>query len=284
MIIVLDPACAGFGSYLRPEQPERIIRTIPFLRAQHPDWTWETPVAAGVAQLQRAHDHAFLKRLNQGEDFDSDTPWFEGIADHAARASGAAITAMGHALAGRRAFSLMRPPGHHATRSQIMGFCYANHIAVAALEARERGVGRVAVWDFDGHHGNGTEDILMGREDFLYVSVHQFPGYPGTGTVSAGNCRNFPVQPRIPRQDLMDVLRRSWDAVVGFKPELVLISAGFDAYSGDPLLYLTLEAEDFAALGAWVRESGLPSAAILEGGYSRDLPALIDTFLGAWDV
>jgi len=282
MIIVHEPVCTDYGSYMRPEQPDRILRTAPILRERHPDWTWETPAAAPRELLLRAHDAALLDRLAVPGDFDDDTPWFEGIDAHAARAAGSAVAAMRHALHGKPAFSLMRPPGHHATRSEAMGFCYINSAAVAALEARAAGVGRVAVWDIDGHHGNGTEDILRGRSEFLYVSVHQYPGYPGTGTVSAGNARNFPVQPRIPRAELMDVFRRSWDAIVGFRPELVLVSAGFDAYAHDPLLHLSLEEPDFAALGRLVRESGLPSAGLLEGGYSPELPSLVDAFLNAW--
>ncbi|HUG12437.1 MAG TPA: histone deacetylase [Opitutaceae bacterium] len=282
MIIVHDPACAAYGSFMRPEQPERILRTAPLLRERHPDWAWEMPAAASREQVLRAHDAVLLDRLSQPGDFDDDTPWFEEIDAHAARAAGAAVGAMRNALAGRPSFSLMRPPGHHATRTDAMGFCYINSVAVAALEARAAGVGRIAVWDIDGHHGNGTEDILRDREGFLYVSIHQYPGYPGTGTVSTGNARNFPVLPRIPRDELMDVFRRSWDAVVAFHPELLLVSAGFDAYAHDPLLHLTLEEPDFAALGRLVRESGLPSAGLLEGGYSRELPSLVDAFLNAW--
>ena len=282
MIIVHDPACTGYGSSMRPEQPERILRTVPLLRERHPEWAWETPLSASREQLLRAHDAAFIDRLSEPGAFDGDTPWFEGIAEHAAVAAGAAIAAMRHALAGKPAFSLIRPPGHHATRGRAMGFCYVNNVAVAALEAHAAEVGRIAVWDIDGHHGNGTEDILRGREGFLYVSVHQYPGYPGTGTASAGNVSNFPVPPRIPRAELMDVFRRSWDVVVGFHPELVLVSAGFDAYARDPLLHMTLEEPDFATLGRKVRESGLPSAGLLEGGYSRELPSLVDAFLNAW--
>ena len=282
MIIVHDSACTGYGSFMRPEQPERILRTAPLLRERHPKWNWETPIAAPRDLLLRAHDAALLDRLPQPGDFDDDTPWFDGIDAHAARAAGGAVAAMRHALNGKPAFSLMRPPGHHATRGVAMGFCYINSVAVAALEARAAGVGRIAVWDIDGHHGNGTEDILRGREGLLYVSVHQYPGYPGTGTVSSGNALVFPVLPRIPRSELMDVFRRSWDAVVDFRPELVLVSAGFDAYAHDPLLHLTLEEPDFVALGRLVCESGLPSAGLLEGGYSRELPLLVDAFLNAW--
>lgn len=282
MIIVHDPACSAYGSYLRPEQPDRILRTAPYLREKHPDWTWETPAPATREAILRAHDPALLSRLEVAEDLDADTPWFEDIAGHAARASGAAVAAAHHALAGRPAFSLMRPPGHHATRKVAMGFCYLNHAAIAALEAQSAGAGRVAVWDFDGHHGNGTEDIFRGRDEVLYVSVHQYPGYPGTGTISNGNARNYAVHPHVGRLELMDTLRRSWDAVVGFKPDLVIVSAGFDAYARDPLLHLTLEEADFGELGRLIRESGLHSAGILEGGYSRDLPTLVETFLDTW--
>ena len=176
----------------------------------------------------------------------------------------------------------MRPPGHHATAGQAMGFCYLNQVAVAALEARRRGAARVAVWDFDAHHGNGTEAILDGREGFLFTSVHQFPAYPGTGTRNSPNCRNWSVPPHTPRGEHREALARAWDAVVGFHPDLVLVSAGFDAYARDPITAMTLEPEDFAELGRWLRQTGLPTAVVLEGGYSADLPQLIDSFLTAW--
>jgi acetoin utilization deacetylase AcuC-like enzyme len=141
----------------------------------------------------------------------------------------------------------------------------------------------VAVWDFDAHHGNGTEDILEGRPGTFFASVHQYPGYPGTGTRSSANCKNFLVAPRTPRPAHMAALARSWEAVLGFKPDLVLVSAGFDAYAGDPITEMTLDRADFAELGRWLRQSALPAAAVLEGGYSPDLPLLIDDFLSAWE-
>jgi acetoin utilization deacetylase AcuC-like enzyme len=224
-----------------------------------------------------------LKRLQHGPDFDDDTPFFAGIYEHARRAVGGAIAATEHARTQRTpVFSLMRPPGHHATAYEPMGFCYLNQVAVAALMARREGVGRVAVWDFDAHHGNGTEAILHNRPGVLYVSVHQFPGYPGTGTDDFDNCRNFVVAPHAPRQEHMRQLRRSWGEVLAFHPDLLLVSAGFDAYVQDPITEMSLETEDFAELGRWIRDAGLPTAAVLEGGYSTHLPVLIDSFLTAW--
>ena len=282
MIVIHDPACADFGSAERPEQPARVIKTAELLRTNHPDWEWQVPVRAADETVLLAHDAGLLARLRKAEDFDDDTPFFPNIADHALASVGGALAAMDHALAGRRAFSLMRPPGHHATRSRAMGFCYLNQVAIAALEARRRGIPRVAVWDFDAHHGNGTEEILAGAPGTLYVSVHQTPCYPGTGLAPEGNCINFPATPRLPREALLEVLLKSWNTLLAFHPDLVLVSAGFDAYAKDPVAQLTLEAADYGILGRWVRESGLRTATVLEGGYSPDLPQLVDAYLSAW--
>jgi acetoin utilization deacetylase AcuC-like enzyme len=285
MLIVHDSRCTAYGSYLRPEQPARLLDTAPFLRERHPDWIWREPAAATPVDAALAHSEAHLKRLQQTGDFDADTPWFEDIADHAYRATGAAMAAADAAVAhpAEPAIALMRPPGHHATAHAAMGFCYLNHIAIAALHARARhGLARVAVWDFDAHHGNGTEAILAGREGFLVSSVHQFPGYPGTGTTSFKNCYNWPIAPHTPAADHMHALRESLDRVIAFAPDLVMVSAGFDAFIGDPITAMTLETNDFATLGHWLHDSRLPAAAVLEGGYSLDLPQLVETFLAAW--
>lgn len=282
MLIFHDPQCADYGSSARPEQPARTIRTAAHLRAAHPDWEWHVASAANEDTLRQAHREPHLARLQVPEDFDADTPYCEGIYGHARRAVGSAIAAADQARQGAKAFSLMRPPGHHATSGQAMGFCYLNHIAIAALHAQANGVERVAVWDFDAHHGNGTEAILHGRENVLFSSVHQYPGYPGTGTTSFDNCLNWPVAPRSLRRVHLDALRESWEAVLAFHPELVLVSAGFDAFVHDPITDMTLETEDFATLGSWLKEAGLPTAAVLEGGYSDQLPHLADAFLSAW--
>lgn len=288
MLILHDPRCADYGSSLRPEQPARVIRSAAHLRSAHPDWTWRVPDAALAtdAALLLAHSAAHLKRLAQPRDFDADTPFFPGIDEHARRAAAAAIEAARHALTAREpVFALMRPPGHHATASQAMGFCYLNAVAIAAIYAqRHLGATRVAVWDFDAHHGNGTEAILQGHTQVFFASVHQYPGYPGTGTQDHGpHLRNWPIAPHTPRVDHMGALRASLDAVVSFAPDLILVSAGFDAYARDPITAMSLEAEDFATLGRWLRETRRPAAAVLEGGYHEDLPLLIDAFLSAWN-
>ena len=284
MIGIHDPACAEYGSYMRPEQPARVLRTSAHLKTAHPDWEWRAPVPVEEATVQLAHEPTLLARLHKPVDFDDDTPWFDGIYHYAMASVGGAIAALDLALQGRRAFSLMRPPGHHATSNRAMGFCYLNQVAVAALEAHRRGVRRIGVWDFDAHHGNGTEEILAEANGCLYVSVHQSPCYPGTGLQSHGNCANFPVAPRTPRENLLEVLRKSWNEILAFHPDVVVVSAGFDAYKNDPLAHLTLEVTDYASLGRWVRECGLPVAAVLEGGYSPDLPQLVESFLNAWDA
>jgi acetoin utilization deacetylase AcuC-like enzyme len=282
MIILHDSRCAEYGSSMRPEQPARLLRSAAHLQAAHPEWTWRPPGETAESDLLAAHTPELLRRIAVPPDIDDDTPYFPGIEVHARRAVGAALAAAELALAGYQAFALMRPPGHHCTRDQAMGFCYLNQIAITARHHAAAGR-RVAVWDFDAHHGNGTEDILQGRPNLLFASVHQSPGYPGTGQVSNGNCLNFPVAPRTPRAGHMAELARSWEAVLAVKPDLVLVSAGFDAYARDPITSLSLEREDFAELGRWLGQSGRPTAALLEGGYSPDLPELIDAFLSAWE-
>ena len=283
MIIFHDPRCLEYSSPGHPERPARIERTVPLLRERHPKWVWREAEPASEAALLRAHSREHVERIGAASDsFDADTPAYPEIYGHAARATGAALEVAREALRGNLAFSLMRPPGHHATRDRAMGFCYFSHIAIAALEALENGAERVAIWDFDAHHGNGTEDIVANHPRIAFASIHQFPGYPGTGTRSFADIHNYPVAPLTPRQVHVETVRRALDALLAFKPNLLLVSAGFDAYAGDPITEMTLEPEDFATFGQWLAEVNVPCGAILEGGYSDDLPELIDTFVTAW--
>ena len=283
MTIFYDPACTAYSAPGHPERPARIQLTIPLLKNRHPPCDWRVPEVATDAVLLRAHSHAHLERVRiAAEDFDADSVAHPGIFQHAARAAGAAVDVGRVAITGERAFSLMRPPGHHATRDRAMGFCYFSNIAVAALDALENGAERIAIWDFDAHHGNGTEDIVANNPRVAFASIHQFPGYPGTGTRSFGNVHNFPVAPMTPRTKHVAEVRRALDQLLEFKPDLLLVSAGFDAYSGDPITEMTLETDDFTTFGQWLRETNIRAGAILEGGYSNQLPELVDAFLNGW--
>jgi acetoin utilization deacetylase AcuC-like enzyme len=214
---------------------------------------------------------------------DADTFMSAGSAQAAMHAAGAAITAVDGVMAGefRNAFCAVRPPGHHAERDSAMGFCLFNNIAVGALHARIRhGLTRIAVVDFDVHHGNGTQDIAFDDPDFFYASSHQMPLYPGTGSPSergvAGNIVNRPL----PSGSGSAEFRTSWrdhilPALEAFAPGFVFISAGFDAHRADPLANLNLVEDDFAwvtaeicAVAQGVCAGRVVSA--LEGGYELD--------------
>src|SRR5208282_67856 len=241
---------------------------------------WVAPGQVSDAQILRAHSADHLARLNVPEDFDADTPFYENIGDYARASVAAALDAMRAARAGENVFSLMRPPGHHALRNRAMGFCYLNNIAIAVLEAAATGAKRVAVYDFDVHHGNGTEAILINRPGIAFFSVHWYPFYPGTGAANAGkNCFNYPVAPDAPRETYRAALARALDDLKKFRPDLVAVSAGFDAYVRDPLAQGVLVMDDFYWLGQSLRTLGVPMFSLLEGGYSRDLPELIFAYL-----
>jgi acetoin utilization deacetylase AcuC-like enzyme len=281
MKVITDEGCAEYRQAGHPERPERILSSIQRLRTQTElPITWASPGAVSEAALLRAHTPEHLARLEQPHDFDADTPFFPGISAHARTSVGAALTALQSARAGESVFSLMRPPGHHATRNRAMGFCYLSTAAIAVLEALATGVRRVAVFDFDVHHGNGTEAILLNQPGALFFSIHQFPCYPGTGSRNVGkNCFNYPVPPQTPRGEYRHILTSALEQMLSFKPDLVAVSAGFDCYARDPLAQETLEQEDFHWLGQSLRATGIPLFSLLEGGYSSDLPELVLAYL-----
>ena len=283
MLIFHDPHCAEYSASGHPERPARIARTVPVLKERRPTWKWQQPTPVTDKQLFRGHSQEHIARIkNPAGDFDADTPAYPKIEIYARQSAGAAIETAKAALKGDPAFSLMRPPGHHATRDRAMGFCYFSNIAIAALNALTNGAERVAIWDFDAHHGNGTEDIVAHNERIRFASIHQFPAYPGTGAKSFANVENYPVPPMTPRKEHVDICRRALDRLIEFKPDLILVSAGFDPYIHDPLVQMTLEGDDFGSFGEWLRDVDIPTGAILEGGYSDDLPELIDAFLSGW--
>jgi acetoin utilization deacetylase AcuC-like enzyme len=189
-------------------------------------------------------------------------------------AAGAVLAAVdGASHNGHHAFAAVRPPGHHALASRGMGFCLVNHVVVAARYAQRAGRGRVLIIDWDVHHGNGTQALVESDESIRYVSLHQHPWYPGTGAASERGVGNIFNVPRGPGKPAGLYVGDLWSAIVAatseWTPDLVLISAGFDAMTGDPLGGFTLEPEHYTDLTLRLRER-LPASSIvglLEGGY-----------------
>ena len=281
MKIITDERCSGYVKAGHPENPRRVTATVERLKEQTElPVTWATPGTVDDAPILRAHAPAVLERLKVPEDFDNDTPYFDDIGTFARASVAASLDALQAGRAGETVFSLMRPPGHHALREKSMGFCYLNNVAIAVLEALATGSKRVAVFDFDVHHGNGTEAILLNQPGVEFFSIHEHPGYPGTGAENVGrNCFNYPVAPYAPHSTYRAALARALDDLRSFRPDLIAVSAGFDAYERDPLATAPLLDQDFHWLGQSLRKLGVPMFSLLEGGYSRHLPELIFAYL-----
>ncbi len=273
-----------------PESPARLAAIQAYLQATGLDarLDWREAPQVQASALLRAHgaDHvhtlwALLQELQERQEsraLDPDTTACPHTAAAVARAAGAAVAATDAVLDGEvdNAFCSVRPPGHHATRDRVMGFCFFNQVAVAARHALEvRGLERVAIIDFDVHHGNGTEDIVAGDERVLMCSFFQHPLYPYSGAVpSADNLLNVPVAPYTRGPAIRELVRQYWiPRLNAFAPQMLFLSAGFDAHRDDGLAQLGLVEADYA----WITEELMAVAqrhcqgrlvSCLEGGYN----------------
>ncbi len=263
----------GWG---HPEHVGR-IRAIPKALREHPDLFHELRHVEGrhatEDELALAHDRDYIRTVRDvaragGGQLDSDTVASEGSWDAATAGAGCVLDAVDMAMDGRaeRSFCAVRPPGHHALRDRSMGFCLFGNVAIAAHYARARHtLDRVLIIDWDVHHGNGTQALVEHDAGIHFVSMHQWPWYPGTGAASDRgphqNVWNVPMRASLPAADYVDALRRAVDdATTGFTPDLVLISAGFDSLKGDPLGGFTLELEDIDRLTTEFVDRARPGA------------------------
>ena len=291
-LLYTHPACLEHdpGAY-HPESPARLRAVLQALDG--PDFERlerrEAPEAL-LEDIARVHPRRFVEAMlravpaNGHVGIDADTILCPASGRAALRAAGAVVAAVDAVVAGDadNAFCAVRPPGHHAEPGRAMGFCLFNNAAIGALRAREaHGLARVAVVDFDVHHGNGTQARFYDDGSLFYASTHQSPLYPGTGARSetgVGNIVNVPLRPMSgSREFRLGCTREILPALDAFRPELVLISAGFDAHKSDPLAQLLLDETDYT----WITERLLETArhhaggrvvSTLEGGY--DLAAL----------
>jgi len=250
-----------------------------------PDWVEARP--ATVDEIAAVHERGYIDTVRAVSEsgrptmLDADTVCTETSYEAALLAAGAAIQAVD--LGG---FSLARPPGHHALAGRAMGFCLFNNVAVAARYAqRELGLERVAILDWDVHHGNGTQDTFWDDASVLFASLHQWPFYPGSGGPGEGNetTLNVPLPEGTDDDELVGAAARVvFPALEAFAPDLLLVSAGFDAAAGDPIGGLRVTEDGFAALTALTLTVAERVAFVLEGGYNtQTLPGLVGSVLAA---
>ncbi|MGB6116713.1 MAG: histone deacetylase family protein [Mesorhizobium sp.] len=269
-----------------PERPDRLRAIEKILSHEIFDPLDRVQAPMGdAATIELAHPASYRGRIVQAipeeglSRIDADTTVSPKSWEAALTAIGAANAAVDDVFAGRadNVFVASRPPGHHAERDTAMGFCLFNNAAIAARYAQARyGIERVAIVDWDVHHGNGTQDIFWDDPSVLYCSTHQMPLYPGTGAkgeTGAGNIVNAPLSPRTGSSEFKEAMReRVLPAIEAFRPELVIVSAGFDAHHRDPLAELNLMEDDFSWATAELmdlagRHSANRLVSLLEGGY-----------------
>ena len=271
--IVFSEKCLNYGGW-HIEGPTRVKMAHEFLKEKN--YEFLEPTAASEEDMLRVHDAEYIWNLKKGLVEDPDTPAYENIYEHAQLSAGGAILA-----AKINGFSIMRPPGHHAGRSgaalgvYTRGFCYVNNIAVAV---KVLGVPAL-ILDVDGHHGNGTQEIFQDDENVVYVSLHRYPFYPGTGGFSEANCLNFPLPADCGEQRYLETLDKALGMVDGSKFDIVAVSVGFDAHDKD-LASLGLTENSYREIGKRIGMLKKPAFFILEGGYmgeqnGRDIDQLL---------
>jgi acetoin utilization deacetylase AcuC-like enzyme len=297
--LLANPAQIGHQAEGHPERPQRVAAIIEAIEKSELDLGPEPAPDAPEALIQRVHDSSYIAMLDRaassgGGYLDPDT-YITPMSMVAARtAAGAVVEGVHRVLDGKaqHVLAVVRPPGHHAEHAKAMGFCLLNNIAIGLVAARDRGIRRIAVLDFDVHHGNGTQHSFENDPEVFYASTHQYPFYPGTGRAGErgvhGNVLNVPL----PAGTSDRAFLGAWEKKIGpalqaFKPELLLVSAGFDAHEDDPLAGLDVTTDGYRELArmlkAWsVAHAGGRSVWALEGGYN--LKALGDSVVACLEV
>jgi len=266
--IIYSPECIEYSSPGHPESPERITSAHAFLADKY-ELIDARP--ATDTEITTVHSQTHLESVEDRTFIDPDCPRHENIIYYARLSAGAAIQASQH-----HGFSLMRPPGHHASADRVSGFCYFNNIAIAVRVSGKQ----TLIVDIDGHHGDGTELIFMSDPNVLFVSLHSSPNYPGTGLESVNNCHNYPLPFGCGDEIYLQTLSAALGRLDLRNLEQIAVSAGFDAFETDPLASLGLSRSCYNEIGKLLANLELPAFAVLEGGYDpANLGPNIDAFL-----
>lgn len=280
MKLIYSPKCLEYEDPGHPESPRRVELTYDYLKKN--GYEFEEPKPCAISDLLLVHSKKMVEDVRKNSFFDADTPNIKDIFSFTRLSVGGALLAMEYALKNEKTFSLMRPPGHHAGRNFLGGFCYFNNIAIAVKKALKT-VNKVAIIDIDGHHGNGTQDIFHGHRNVLYVSLHQIGVFPMSGFTSEGNCLNYPLRAGVNDIEYLNTFGLALNRIRDFNADLIAVSAGFDTYEGDPLLGIELDVYVYRKIGKMIAELGKPVFAVLEGGYSKDMPECVYQFIRGFE-
>lgn len=275
--IVYSEKSLGYGAW-HIEGPGRVEAAAQILKDK--GYVFCEPQPASEEDLLTVHDADYLWKLQNGLVEDEDTPAYSNIYEYAKLSVGGALLAS--QISG---FSLMRPPGHHVGKNgaalgvSTRGFCYLNNIAVAVKK-----IGRkTLILDIDGHHGNGTQEVFLGDDKVTYLSLHQSPNYPGTGSATTGNCINFSLPPDAGAEKYLDTLDGALRMIDFGEVEVVAVSCGFDTHTGD-LASLGLTEGDYLGIGKRIGRLSKPTFFVLEGGYVGEKVGLdIDSLLRGYE-
>jgi len=282
IIISTLKACEYRHNVHHPESPERISNTYEFLKDKY---KIVEPQPVSKEDILLAHTEKLYNAVLEGKFYDPDTPAEKYMYYYATLSAGGATLAMQYTSKYKEcSFSLMRPPGHHAGKNFLGGFCYFNNIAIAVRKFLSENRGnKAAILDIDCHHGNGTQDIFQGDKSVLYVSLHQTPLYPGTGLTSEDNCLNYPLPPNTSETLYLSILSEAIEEIKKFSPNILGISIGFDTYINDPITNMNLTEESYNEIAHIIKENiiknDIPTFCVLEGGYSKNLPKLVHNFI-----
>ncbi|MCM8828575.1 MAG: histone deacetylase [Candidatus Omnitrophica bacterium] len=266
-----------------PESPQRLESIICFLEKKGRNNFLEFEEVS-ESLLEEVHSQKHISAVKKGNFFDPDTSSLPEIYRYAKLSAGGAVAAAKLTFDKKDAFALIRPPGHHAGRDFLGGFCYFNNIAIAVKYCL-KSVKKVAILDLDGHHGNGTESIFRESKQVIFISIHQGHCYPWTGLMSFSNCYNFSVKRGTGFSDYKIFLFESIALINRFAPELVAISLGFDTHKNDPLLDLCFVDSDYYHLAKMIATGiSVPCFFVLEGGYDvKSIGNSFYCFLSGWE-